>query len=123
MPFDTVEPSRRRLRELATSRRRSRELASLVRARRLIRYSWLWRQDGEIGFLTQSRCALNAVVAVADDFETRLGCYRALARHIPLPNMLSLAPADWLVWFNDDPRTKHSDVLAMFDAAIAEHLP
>jgi hypothetical protein len=60
-------------------------------------------------------------LAIPNRKERRLARMLAnqLPSHAPLRTRIRLVPArQRLMWFNDDPRTCHQDVIALFDRAI-----
>jgi hypothetical protein len=56
-------------------------------------------------------CALGAIRSFGADYNTR---------YAALETLEEVAPAAGVAVFNDDKKTKHKDVLALFDKAIAK---
>jgi hypothetical protein len=94
------------------------QLSALRRARRRIRYRWMWLQYGRHGVLRTivGRCASEAFGHPLDPVS--LSCVRLLIRHIPAGHRRNTVGC--VQSYNDDPLTTHADVLALFDRAIAE---
>lgn len=90
------------------------DLAVLKAARHRIRHRWRWWRGSAMWPLWVSHCALTAVTAAAG----RRGVW-AIGPQMLLTNNL---PPGWanVAAFNDHSTTRHSDILALFDRAIAE---
>jgi hypothetical protein len=95
----------------------ARDLAVLKAARHSIRHRWSWWGGSPLWYFVpglQRVCALTAVNASA-----RARCVRAAWAQQRLADNL---PPGWscVAAFNDHSTTTHSDILALYDRAIAE---
>jgi hypothetical protein len=96
------------------------DLAVLKAARHRIRYRWRWWQMGRPTLwpvLFSGNCAVTAVARVTDDLG--ISYMRVVLR------LLHQLPPGWssVQGYNDASTTKHADVLALFDRAIADLEP
>lgn len=93
---------------------RARERAVLIAARWRIRWPWRWGKGYRpFGVMFGRLCVMEALMAAEADMDSRVSAGHRLRRLIPAGYV---STAD----YNDHPTTRHRDILALLDAAIAE---